>query len=104
MSARPLGPDHQDVQIYLKHLKDHHNATVKFEILLDTAAYGAPYRVTATAHVPMLVGPGRTYVADIVAFFPSVGHKTMASLMYWMCHRLDNKLAKDVWQQSALPT
>ena len=103
VTSRQTGPDHQDVQIYLKHLKDHHDATVKTEIVLDTAAYGAPYRVTMAAHVPVFVGAGRTYSATVTAFFPCVGHKTLASLLYWLCHRLDNQLAKDVWKQSGLP-
>lgn len=102
MKAERVGPDHQDVQIYMLHLKEHHNATIKATIALDTAAYGAPYRVTLTAHVPMLTGPGRTYSADCTAYFPSVGHKTLASLLYWLCHQMDNKLAREVWQQQGL--
>ena len=97
-----LGPDAHDVLIYMKHLTEHHGALARFVIQSTGSSYGGSLDVTLNVSAPFFTSAGQTYANSFSAPFPNCNHKTMEGLLYWLLHKADFQLSKDLWRQSGL--
>lgn len=97
------GPSWQDVCDMMTALESLHGAQVSVLLNREGEAGVSNFCVTVAALAmntrPELLG---TQVV-VTGRYPSVGHRTLAGLMYGMLHTLDQRVIKLWWDQQELP-
>lgn len=96
------GPDWVDVGDFLKGLHDLHGITAHFELRTGPGHYVGAVQVTLVATAPHLTSPGRCWSAVLSEAFPGHKHKTLESVAYYLCHKLDSMAARDLWHQESM--